>query len=230
MIKQVTHIVPVGFTKEKLIEGIKQFPFHKIILVLGKEEVSGERRARRTAKEIERAFKDIAEVEYLYVDKEDVLNASLELIKAIKRERSEGREVMLNASGSLRNLSIACYISALLSNAKIYTTISKYEDGEVVGVEKVVPIPFIPIRDVSDEQMEILKALKREAPSIDELIYRMKPEIRKGSNEHNSERARVSHHLRKLKKWGLVDTEKAGKNLRIRLTKLGKVYVAGRGG
>ena len=77
---------------------------------------------------------------------------------------------------------------------------------------------------------EILKALKREAPSIDELIYRMKPEIRKGSNEHNSERARVSHHLRKLKKWGLVDTEKAGKNLRIRLTKLGKVYVAGRGG
>jgi hypothetical protein len=74
--KKIVHIIPVGHTKRTLIEGMRQFPFHKIILVLGREKSPGEEKAKKVALEIEKELKEIAEIEYLHVDVDDVYSTA----------------------------------------------------------------------------------------------------------------------------------------------------------
>jgi DNA-binding transcriptional ArsR family regulator len=64
--------------------------------------------------------------------------------------------------------------------------------------------------------------------SIDELIARMRPEIEKGTKEHGNERARLSKHISKLRDEGFVETDKLGKTVSLKLSRMGEVYVAGR--
>jgi len=224
----ISHIVPVGFTPGKLIEGIKQFPVHKVVIVLTK---GGDERARDAAREVAKAFKGYAPVEKRTIDGEDIFKATKDFISMIKAEKAEGREVYINAAGSLRSLTLAGYIAALVTGTKIYSTISRYDEkGEPVGVSRIIDIPYLPIRDPPKEQVEIMMALHRgPVESLDELINRMRPEIKKGSAQHNSERARLSHHIGRLKEDGFVETDKLGKTVSIKLTEIGEIYVEGRG-
>jgi DNA-binding transcriptional ArsR family regulator len=60
------------------------------------------------------------------------------------------------------------------------------------------------------------------------LISRLKPELEKGTTDFGNERSRLSHHIKKLKKWGFIETEKSSKNLIIQKSKLGKIFLKGR--
>lgn len=227
-IRMISHIVPVGFTPGKLIEGIKQFPVHKVIIVVGKG--TEDERVLEAAKAVEKAFKGYAEVERNYVEKEDVFKATKDFINMIKNEKNDGREVYINAAGSLRNLTLASYIAALATKTKIYSSHSRYnEKGEPVGVSRLIDIPYFPIKDPPKEQVEIMEELHKGAvESLDELIVRMRPKIEKRSPEYNSERARLSHHINRLKEDGFVETDKLGKTLSIKLSEIGEIYVEGR--
>lgn len=223
--EKVVHFIPVGHTKITLTEGMRQFPVHKIILILGKEKGAGEQKAREIAEDIIREFKHLGETETLTVDLDDIYSTALALTKAIKKEQSEGNHVKVNASGSLRTAGISCYISSAITGADMYIAIPSYEDGIITGVKQVINIPRFPLKRFGKSEHKILNLLLKKGPvkSLDMLIKEMKGgEIKKSS--YLKERAKISYHIKKLKKEEMIETVREGKNLRIDLTQFGKVY------
>jgi CRISPR-associated protein Csa3 len=61
--------------------------------------------------------------------------------------------------------------------------------------------------------------------SLDELVLRLDPDIEKGTDDFASERSRLSHHLKNFESMGLVTKKKTGKNVGVRLTGLGEMFV-----
>ena len=220
-----TQIVFVGHHKEKLLDSIKalrDYPVRKIVLAIGKQESSGERKARKIAEELAQELGSVWDVEVVEVDKKDVMKAALQLVSLIKREG----KVILNISGSLRTFAIAAYIAACITNSRIITSIPKYDESDrEIGIEEIVEIPVLPVEFPGKEQMEIMNAVDDGVNSLDELVLKLNPELRKGSKEFKRERSRVSHHLAKLEEAGFVKREKMGRNVRVEPTLLGKIVV-----
>jgi CRISPR locus-related DNA-binding protein len=227
--KKVVHIIPVGHTKVTLIEGMRQFPFHKVVLVLGKEEGPGEKKAVEVAKEIEDEFGHLAEVEVLYIDADNVYSTAIDLAREIKNKQQEGNEVKVNASGSLRTVGISCYLACAVTGAELYVALPSYENGKVSGIRRVLDVPSFPIKEVGKEELSILSLLKEKGAteSVDELIQNLL-KIKKGAAGYQNERARMSYHIKKLKNEGFIETQKRGKLLWISLTNLGKLYTIGK--
>ena len=64
--------------------------------------------------------------------------------------------------------------------------------------------------------------------SLDELVFKLNPKnpkMKKGTADFASERSRLSHHLKNFESMGLVTKKKAGKNVGVRLTGLGEMFV-----
>ena len=223
-----TQIVFVGHHKKRLLESIRAlrvYPVHKVVLAVGQQESSGEKKARKIAEELAEELKTVWDVEIVEVDKKDVMRAASQLVSLIKR-RGEG-EVILNISGSLRTFAVAAYIAACVTGSKIITSIPRYdEDDNEVGIEEIVEIPLLPIDFPGKEQLEIISAMDSGVDSLDDLVFRLNPDIKKGSKEFRSERSRLSHHIAKLEGAGFVRRRKVGRNVRIEPTNLGRI-VAG---
>jgi DNA-binding transcriptional ArsR family regulator len=99
----------------------------------------------------------------------------------------------------------------------------------ITGIKEILPIPFFPIKEVSDEQMQILKALENnDVASVDELISKLRPKLEKETRDYTNERARLSHHLKSLRNDGFLESEKVGKTIKLRLSRIGKIYIFGR--
>jgi DNA-binding transcriptional ArsR family regulator len=227
--KKIVHIIPVGHTKRTLIEGMRQFPFHKIILVLGRENTAGEEKAKKVAREIQKEFKEIAEIEYLYVDVDDVHSTALDMARLIKSEQKKGHHVKVNASGSLRTVGISSYLGCAVTGADLYVALPSYKDGEIKGVRRILEIPQFPLKAIGKEEISILSSLLKNGPtnSADELIMRLN-EKTKNSPDYQKERARMSYHIKKLQGEGFIDTQRKGKNLKITLSKIGEIYAVGK--
>lgn len=224
--KHVTHIVPVGFTPEKLIASIRHYPVHKVIIVtLSGDEMNDNVQA--TVNELTDSFKGI-EIEGEVVARENLFHAVLNILDIAETEIKKGRTVMINISGGLRNIGISAYIASLVSGISIYTDIPDLSDSGEYMLKGILEIPSFPIKDLPKEQMDILQELGSGVDSQDMLITRLKPDLKKGSVEFNNERSRLSHHIKKLKKDGFVETEKKGRSLVIRMSVLGEIYVRGK--
>ena|SRR3990172_629615 len=228
--KKVVHIIPVGHTKLTLTEGMRQFPFHKIILVLGKERTPGEEKAINVANDIEKEFGAIAEIEYLHVDMDDIYMAAIDMAKTIKAEQDNGNTVKVNTSGSLRTMGISSYLACSVTGAEMYLALPSYKNGSVTGITQIIEVSSFPLKEVGSEELSILSFLleRRAVGSVDELIQWVNKKS-KGSKGYLKERARMSYHIKKLREGGFIETEKRGKNLGIILTKLGELYSVGRG-
>ncbi|AGK61330.1 hypothetical protein Asulf_01339 [Archaeoglobus sulfaticallidus PM70-1] len=229
-----TQIVFVGHHKERIVESIRalrELPTSKIILFMGEEELPGEKKARETVYELKKELEVVWEVEVARIDKRNVIRAAMQLIDIIKREKAEGNDVIINASGSLRTLAVAGYIAACVTSSRIFTSIPRYnEKEEEIGIEEVIEIPTLPVEFPVEEQIEILRAIGEGVNSLDEVIFRLNPGMEKGSEKFKKERSRVSHHISKLEKAGAVIKVKSGRNVRIILTPLGRFLVGGADG
>jgi CRISPR-associated protein Csa3 len=132
------------------------------------------------------------------------------------------------------------------------TAIPKYDkDDNEIGIEDIIELPALPINTLKDEQLRILAALggdlgespttnsrKKTAAkasettsrsggvaSLDELVLLLDPKIKKGTDAFATERSRLSHHLKNFESMGLVTKTKSGKNVGVRLTGLGEMFV-----
>jgi CRISPR-associated protein Csa3 len=224
--KMFTHLVPVGFSPDKLIESIKQFPVHKIIILTHKGDEKQEM-VQSAIKSIKKAFKGF-EVENRVIERENILESSLEMLDIIEAEVKSGSTVKINISGGLRNIGISAYIVSLVSDVPIYSDIPEYTDKETYHLKGILDIPLFPIKDLAKEQISILDKLEDGVESVDDLISRLKPELEKGTTDFGNERSRLSHHIKKLSNAGFIETEKVSKNLEIRKSKLGLIYMMGR--
>lgn len=62
---------------------------------------------------------------------------------------------------------------------------------------------------------------------LDEIVTKLNSKIQKGEPGYENEKSRISHHIKDLKKDGLVYTDRKGKNLRVKLTEQGMIYMEG---
>jgi DNA-binding transcriptional ArsR family regulator len=212
------HVIPVGTKSDVILESIKMSgkPIQKAYLVLSKKKDE----THKSAEEIKKALEKFIEVENVYVDTEDVYSTLLEILKIIKAEKQEG-EVYINISDVTKELCIACLLSAQISRSKIYMAVTS--NGKV---ERVVDLLIPPVKSIGEDKMIIIKTIDEnggEVESINKLI-----ELIEGKTEdqkkYMAQRARMSYHLKGLEDDGLVEMQREGKNVRIKLTPLGRAY------
>ena len=250
-----TALIFIGHTKERIIESIRSsrsYSVDRIILVVGEQESTGELKARGIAEELTLDLATFFDVETLQIDKKDVMRAARQITGIIRREQAKGRDVLLNMSGSLRTFSTAAYIAGCITRAKMITAIPQYDKNDnEIGIEDIIELPALPINTLREEQLRILAALggdrgeqkvttsrkKKTAgvsettiksggvASLDDLVLLLNPKIRKGSDAFAKERSRLSHHVKNFEIMGLVAKTKSGKNVGVRLTELGEMFV-----
>jgi len=219
----VTHLSVVGHHKEKIVDSIKRYPVSRVVLLVEEDE-----RMEEIAKEIEKEIHGFVETEMFVVDRENIIESALKIIELINEEKKKGYEVKLNIADATDNISVACYIAALITEVEIYSALSRVEDGKVVGVSEVYSVPLFPIKDVGEERVKILKILyESEINSMDEIIYKLNPDVKE--KELLGERARVSYHIKMLKTAGFVESQRVGKNVKLSITPLGEIYLKGKG-
>ncbi|MCP1714536.1 CRISPR-associated protein Csa3 [Methanocalculus alkaliphilus] len=223
-----THLVFVGHHKDRLIESIsalREIPFSKLFLIIGEDDnLPGEQIVKKVANDIQTELNKLWDIEVRRIDKKSVLKASNQLLKIIQEEKLKGNDVLLNASGSLRTLSVGAYIAACMTRSRMITSIPRYDDaGEEVGVEEIIEIPVIPVDYPGEEQRHIITLIGDGVDSLDSIIFMITPDIQKDSKQFRSERSRLSHHLSKLEEAGFIKKEKRGRNISIKLTELGKM-------
>lgn len=237
------------------IRSVRPFSIDKIILVVGEQKSTGEQKARGIAEELTLDLATFFDVETIRIDKKDVMRAAQQITGIIRKEQDSGRDVLLNMSASLRTFSIAAYIAGCITRSKMISAIPKYDkDDNEIGIEDIIDLPALPINTLKDEQVRILTALRgdRSEPpvtpsrkkkdvglvlnedlmilpggvaSLDELVLLLNPEIKKGTDSFATERSRLSHHLKNFESMGLVTKTKSGKNVEVRLTGLGEMFV-----
>lgn len=224
--KGVTHIVPVGHTKETLVESLRCFPVSKVVLVLGdKPEVESEKIARGVAEKVKAEMGSVP-CEEIYVDLNDVLSIALTLVRKIKAEIKQGCEVKLNLSGSLRSVDIAGYMAALVTSTPVYVGIPAYDGKDIIGIKGIQNMPLVPIKELLSEKKEIMHLLESvDEMYLEDIIKKLRPDLQK--EDYDRERSRLSYHIKDLKDDGFVETRKEGRSLKIRLSEIGRIYVEG---
>ncbi len=219
---KVVYIMPVNPEKEILLESIKKIdhPIQKVYLLLGKDD----NESQKAAEEIEKTLNVLIEVEKTYIDENDVYSPVLEILKIVKREISEGNEIIVNATGSTKTVCIACYIASQLSKSKFYMMMKKVENGKVVN--EIVELLIPPLKKIGEDKVTIIKIISEEGgevESINKLIELLEGKT-KDQKEYMAQRARMSYHLKGLEEDGLVVMQREGKNVKIKVTELGKAY------
>jgi len=222
-----TVIIFVGHFKERLIESIRslrEYPVERVILVHGEQKSSGELKSQMVAEELQQDLSQLFNVEIRRIDKKDVMQAANQLTEMIRQEQADERTVLINLSGSLRTFSIAGYIAACMTQSRAITVIPKYNDeDEEIGIESVIDLPILPVTPLRDEHMKIMEAIGAGVDSLDELVMRLNPSIKKSSPDFAKERSRLSHHIKNFEIMGLIVKEKSGKQVGIRVTALGEM-------
>ena len=92
--KQITHIVPVGLNAEKIISSIRQYPAHKIILLIHAGDENNEK-VTDVINKLKISFHGI-EIEEKRVSKEEIFNAAMSILLIIEKEAKNESEVKLN--------------------------------------------------------------------------------------------------------------------------------------
>jgi CRISPR-associated protein Csa3 len=229
-----THVVFVGHHKERLMEsiaGFRKFPIHRVTLVIGDDDSTGERISKKVANSVRKDLARLFEVSIVRVDKRDIMKAASQVVDLVEKERESGYECILNMSGSLRTFAIAAYIAGCLTQCPMITSIPRYDDEDrEVGVEEIIELPPVPVHFPKKDQAELLDAIAESSGYLEDLIVELSPEVKDMPDEFARERSRLAHHLKKIEEMGFVTREKIGKNVMFTLSPLGKIIRKVRGG
>jgi CRISPR-associated protein Csa3 len=223
-----THIVFVGHHKERLMESITRYrkhPVHRVILVTGDDDSTGERISRKVAGKVYRELSPAFEMSIVRVDKRDVMHAASQIVDLILADQAMGNTCILNISGSLRTYAIAAYIAGCLTRAELITSIPRYDSqDQEVGIEEIIELPLIPVQYPRKDQAQLLEAIKSSSGYFEELIPQVSPATPAGASDFSRERSRLTHHLKKIDEMGLIVKEKSGKNVSFQLSPLGEIF------
>lgn len=223
-----TQIVFVGHHKERLIESITRYrghPVHRVVLVAGDQDLTGDRISRRVAEQVHKALSPAFEMSIARVDKRDVMHAASQVVDLVLREREAGNTPVLNISGSLRTYAIAAYIAGCITRTEMITSIPRYDDqDQEVGIEEIIELPLIPVEYPRKDQVRLLSAIKESSGSFEELIPSLRPSVQVADHDFPRERSRLTHHLKKIDEMGLIVKEKKGKTVRFELSELGEIF------
>ena len=71
------------------------------------------------------------------------------------------------------------------------TAIPKYDKNDnEIGIEDLIDLPFLPLFSIKDEQRRILEAVGDGVDSLDDLVMRLNPKMKKSTDAFPKERSR----------------------------------------
>jgi len=230
---KVTQIVLVGWDYERVLAGIRSFPLNKLILLPApqKEREMKIRGAGRTswdyAEKIKQAISEVmkVQVEVEPIHPYDFENTFQKVKSLIKREQGKGSEVLVNVSSGTKIMSAAAICAAFMCGAKTCYTIPETEVYEAEGVRETITLPmligFKPLQVLSNSALQILKILKDAGGRVETMKA-----LGEKLGWSREEWSKLSYHIDKLETYGLIETERLGRELAIQLTKTGTFLIS----
>ena len=226
--QKTTQIVLVGWDYERILAGIRSFPIDKLILLPTPREeretrIRGEGKTSMDyAEKIKKALTMVMNipVETHSIPARDFEQVFRTTVSLIEKEQEQGSEVILNVSSGTKIMSAAAISAAFMHGVKTCYTIPETEFYEAQGAKETILLPmlvgFNPLQTLSDSAKQILNSLKR----MDGKAETMKALI-KALGWTREETSKLSYHLSRLEAYGLVKTERTGRELSICLTETG---------
>jgi len=198
-------LIPVGEQIKPIYEGFKYVKnINRIYLIASNK-------TEEFANDINKKIKYIYNTEIVLVDPEKLDDIMEKLIDIVSENRDE--RIISNITGGTKVMSHACYIlCSYLGGDAFY--IFKRDDGSMEYVE--MPMLKIRLNSViekkSTRERILEKLMKKEYDSMTSL-----------AKELRIKDSTLSVILDQLKEQGLVILERSGRNLRIRISKTGKI-------
>ena len=230
---KTTQIVLVGWDYERVLAGIRSFPLDKLILLpTPKEEreirIRGNGRTSLDyAGRIERAVSQVMRVKVeLYPIPAYNLEETFKTVASlIEKEQKEGSEVVVNASSGTKIMSAAAISAAFMHGVKTCYTIPETEIYEAQGVKETIVLPMLvglkPLQSLSKSAMQILVTL-RNMGGRTETMKALAAKL----GWSRDEIGKLSYHLSRLEGYGLITTERVGRELAIELSETGLILTS----
>lgn len=219
-IQFVSHIVIAGVGQTSLLKGIKQLPADKVINVTGKGILN--KSVDSGTINAEDVLGDYAKVTSEDVDMDDTFKSVRDLISLIRDEKVKSHKVFLNLTGATRDITIVGYVASLISNTRAYSTHSIDGGDNLTNIEHKISRPFYPISKPLRDQFKLMYELGTgEAGSLDELMQRIHPDLKKGSKEYIENKEKMNEYVEILGNNGFIEIVKTGETKVIKLSKEG---------
>jgi len=122
---------------------------------------------------------------------------------------------------------------ALLKEIDLYLK-KLLERGYAWGRDKIISIPFMPIKLPSEFEMRILAILENyggEVGKIEHLVEALDPEKelkRRSKHPNRALRSKIAYHLKNLETRQLIQKIPSKRGVKVRITELGKVFITPR--
>ena len=230
---KTTQIVLVGWDYERVLAGIRSFPLDKLILLpTPKEEreirIRGDGgtsldyagRIEAVVSQVMRVKVQLHPIPAHNFEEDFKTVASL-----IENEQREGSEVIVNVSSGTKIMSAAAISAAFMHGVKTCYTIPEMETYEARGVKETIVLPtlvgFKPLRTLSESAKQILNTLR----SMGGRTETMK-DLAGMLGWSRDEIGKLSYHLSRLEGYGLVKTERVGRELTIELSDTGLILTS----
>ena len=199
--------VPVGEQIKPIYEGFKH------VRNIDKVYLLASNKTENYACNIKKRIGYIYDTKIILVDPEKLDDIMEKLIDVVSENRDFA--IVSNVTGGTKVMSHACYIlCSYLGGEAFY--IFKRDDGSMEHVE--MPILKIKLNSIIEESSTREKILKK----LSEKDYNFLSLLAKDLRIKDST---LSALLDKLEEQGLVHTERRGRNLKIRISKTGKILL-----
>ena len=238
MSQRITHVVPVGFEKDRAVHGFIHLGAHRIYLLID-EKGKGEKETNETEKEWGKlARKHANEVkkrlDQMKFDKNNIIDvffdptkfeSSKNTVLEILEKEKDAKKIYLNISTSTKLCAVAFALTAIdYDNALLYYVIPEQYNLPPEGnpfssgarrVEVFSPKVNVEFGEWEDKIMKTLA--NHEVCSLGDLNKILEPD-----DVSKAVRAKLSYYVRKLERKGYVDYQ-PGES--IKLTELGRGLV-----
>ncbi|RLI91249.1 MAG: hypothetical protein DRO95_04715 [Candidatus Altiarchaeales archaeon] len=199
--------VPVGEQIKPIYEGFKYVKnIEKVYLIASNK-------TERYAHDIKKRIEYIYDTEIVLVDPEKLDDIMEKLIDVVSENKD--REIISNITGGTKVMSHACYIlCSYLGGDAFY--IFKRDDGSMEYVD--MPMLKIKLNSVIEDRSTRERILEKLMESEYDSMTSLARELRIKDST-------LSVILDQLKEQGLVILERSGRNLRIKISKTGKILL-----
>ncbi len=111
------HVISVESNTAEIVDSVKMsgHPIHKAYLIFDSEE------SKKHVDEVKKTLSSLVEVEVLELKSDGVYDAVVEILRTVRKEVDAGNTVLFNITDSDKLTCLACFISAQISESKIYT-------------------------------------------------------------------------------------------------------------
>ncbi len=173
MENKTCHIILVGFYKGKFELTIDKLYSDKLIIVSGKEEQSGSKKAHKLSAELKEEYENRG----IIVEEERInylegAKAVAQITYMILQQRIEGfKKVFINVSGGLRYIDIWFYIAGQITDTDVIHGDYIYNDEDrIVNIRENMNLTRLPIVGLTIKQFEFLKLFFHEFKDIKDFI------------------------------------------------------------